>query len=124
MTPVTFNTGRTPLLDCTTIDTCDIQFRSEDATTTNLTDSSIVSTGGGAANYGGTLTLTARSINCKGALYGWDSIAIAIAYTNLQQTNTLLTDTMDAVDALESQIIQQTAGQGFLLEYFFTKCRS
>ena len=69
LTPVTFNTGRAVLLDRTTIDFCGIQFRSKDATTTNLTDSSIVSTGGGAANYGGTLTLTASSINCKGSLY-------------------------------------------------------
>ena len=77
LTPVSFNSGRALLLDCTTVDTCGIQFRSKDATTTNLTDSSIVSTGGSTSNYGGTLTLTASSINCKGSLFGWDSTAVA-----------------------------------------------
>ena len=98
-------------MDCTTLDTCGIQFRSKYATTTNLTDSSIVSKGGGAANYGGTLTLTASSINCMGTLFGWDSTAVSymdvvskINYilTDLNQRNTLLTNTMDAEDALTS----------------------
>ena len=43
LTPVSFNSGRALLLDCTTTNTCGIQFKSNDATTTNLTDSSIVS---------------------------------------------------------------------------------
>ena len=121
LTPVSFNSGRELLLDCTATDTCGIQFRSKDATTTNLTDSSIVSTGGGTSNYGGAPTLTASSINCKGTLYGWDSTAVAymdvvgkINYiiTNLQQTNTLLNNTIDAEDALALQVFKQTAGQG------------
>ena len=109
LTPVSFNSGRALMLDRTTIDTCGIQFRSKDSTITNLTDSSIVSTGGSTSNDGGTLTLTANSINCKGTLYGWYSTAVAymdivskINYiiTNLQQTNTLLNNTIDAEDAL------------------------
>ena len=121
LTPVSFNSGRALLLDCTTTDTCGIQFRSKDATTTNLTDSSIVSTGGGTSNYGGALTLTASSINCKGTLYGWDSTNVVymdvvgeINYilTNLQQISTLLNNTIDAEDALALQVFKQTAVQG------------
>ena len=56
-----------------------------------------------------------------GTLYGWDSTAVAymdivgkINYiiTNLQQTNTLLNNTIDVEDALALQVFKQTAGQG------------
>ena len=72
------------------MDTCGLQFRSKDATTTNLTDSSIVSTGGGTASYGGPNYIL----------------------TNLQQLNTMLTAAMDAADALAKLLFDQTAGQG------------
>ena len=52
LTPVTFNTGRALLLDCTAINTCAIKFKSKDSTTTNLTNSSIMFTGGATFNYG------------------------------------------------------------------------
>ena len=61
------------------------------------------------------------TINCMGTLYGWDSTAVAcmdvvvkINYiiTHLQQTNTLLNNTIDAEDALALQVFKQTAGQG------------
>ena len=80
-----------------------------------------MSTGGGATNYGGTLTLTASSINCKGTLFGWDSTAVAYMdvvsrinciLTNLQQVNTMLTAAMDTEDTLAKQVFNQTAGQG------------
>ena len=80
------------MLDCTTIDTCGIRFRSKDS----YTDS---------------------SINCKGTLYGWDGSTttymdivskINTIYRNLQATNTLLNATLSGENALELQVFKQT----------------
>ena len=72
LTPVTFNTGRALLPYCTNVNLILVQYSSGPKMLpqpTSHTAALCLAIGGGAANYGGSLTLTASSINCKGILY-------------------------------------------------------